>query len=288
MRLIHLVDPVERARVLDPAVERLRDTVRRVLATGRVRDALQGVPLGHPLHPVLVQVPLGTWVSASVLDAASVTGPAPGLLVATGIAAAVPAVAAGLADYTELHEQQQRVALVHAAANTAALALYATSFYHRLRGHDGAGKMYSLLGLGAAGAGGFLGGHLTYRQAAGANHTEDVPHLLPPGWHVVAGLDELTEGVPIRRTVDTIGVVVVRHGGRVDVLAERCSHLSGPLHEGELVGEGAQACLRCPWHGSTFRLADGEVVSGPATAPQPHFAVHLTDNAVRARLLGAG
>jgi nitrite reductase/ring-hydroxylating ferredoxin subunit len=77
---------------------------------------------------------------------------------------------------------------------------------------------------------------------------------------------------------------VVREGREVHVLAERCSHLSGPLSEGELAG----GCLTCPWHGSVFRVADGSVARGPATAPQPAFEVREADGAIQVCLPGAG
>jgi nitrite reductase/ring-hydroxylating ferredoxin subunit len=74
--------------------------------------------------------------------------------------------------------------------------------------------------------------------------------------------------------VDEVPVLVVREpGDLVHVLADRCSHLSGPLSEGKLTDDG---CVECPWHGSLFRLADGENLRGPATAPQPVFDSRVT------------
>ena len=67
--------------------------------------------------------------------------------------------------------------------------------------------------------------------------------------------------------IGDVPVVAIADGQQVHVLADRCSHLSGPLSGGE-VGDG---WLTCPWHGSTFRISDGSVVHGPATTPQPVF-----------------
>jgi nitrite reductase/ring-hydroxylating ferredoxin subunit len=78
--------------------------------------------------------------------------------------------------------------------------------------------------------------------------------------------------------------VAIRSGGRVHVLADRCSHMSGPLSDGEL----ADGCLTCPWHGSVFRIADGSVARGPATAPQPAFEVREVGGAIQICLPGAG
>jgi hypothetical protein len=51
--------------------------------------------------------------------------------------------------------------------------------------------------------------------------------------------------------------------------------MGGPLHEGELVADPGGACVTCPWHASAFRVADGAVVHGPATGPQPAYDVRL-------------
>ncbi|MFF2747791.1 Rieske (2Fe-2S) protein [Kitasatospora sp. NPDC058048] len=76
---------------------------------------------------------------------------------------------------------------------------------------------------------------------------------------------------------------VVREGEHCHALAEHCAHLSGPLSEGTLM----EGCLRCPWHGSTFRLRDGEVVHGPATAPQPVLETRVLSGHLEIRLPAA-
>ncbi len=92
---------------------------------------LNGVWLGHPLHPMLIQVPVGAWLSASILDLARGDERGARLLVATGLIAAVPAAPAGAADWSEQHEQQMRVGIVHAAGNVVALSLYRASLASR-------------------------------------------------------------------------------------------------------------------------------------------------------------
>jgi nitrite reductase/ring-hydroxylating ferredoxin subunit len=136
---------------------------------------------------------------------------------------------------------------------------------------------------------GFLGGHLAYRQAAGANHVEDVPHRFPSGWQRVAPLGELENGKLETRTVAGVPLLLLRRGSTVDVIADTCSHLSGPLHEGELTdADGDNPCVTCPWHGSIFSLTTGDVVHGPATAPQPKFETLVRDGMVEVLLVGAG
>ncbi|MGN6239277.1 MAG: Rieske (2Fe-2S) protein, partial [Cellulosimicrobium cellulans] len=73
-----------------------------------------------------------------------------------------------------------------------------------------------------------------------------------------------------------------------DVLANKCSHLSGPLSDGEFAVEQGQGCIVCPWHGSVFRLSDGAVVHGPATSPQHRFATQVRDGRLQVRLSDDG
>lgn len=169
---------------------------------------------------------------------------------------------------------------MHAIANLTALGLYAGSLALRLAGNDRRGRLLAFAGLGAAGLGGYLGGHLAYRQAAGANHAESVTHLVPLGWHDLCEVRSLPDGRPVTRRLGYIDLFVLRVGDGVTVLADRCSHLAGPLHQGRLVSEGGTACVVCPWHGSTFRLSDGTVAHGPATAPQPYFETRVRRDGV--------
>ena len=282
---------LEDAGRLDRLVAPVQAATRTVLRSTRLRDLLHGVWLGHPLHPVLVQVPVGAFASAGLLDLLPGSERSADVLIATGVAASVPAAAAGLADWSEMHEQQQRVGVVHAATNGLALVLYAGALVARARGNRGVGKALGFAGLGAIGVSGYLGGHLAYRQAAGANHAEEVPHLVGPGWHDLCALDDLAaDGEPRLRTLGTgsasVPLLVVRHEHRIDVLSNRCSHLSGPLHEGRV--DVDTGCVTCPWHGSMFSLEDGSVRGGPATAPVHAFDVRVEGGRVMVRLPGAG
>jgi nitrite reductase/ring-hydroxylating ferredoxin subunit len=175
--------------------------------------------------------------------------------------------------------------VVHWAANTTAVVLYGASFIARLGGNKRAGKRLALAGLAVASIGGYIGGHIAYHQSLGANHTESVPHVTPEGWHDVGAVDELPQGEPQRRQVGDTAVLVYRDGERVYALADVCSHLSGPLHEGEVADDAELGpCVTCPWHGSVFALEDGAVVHGPATAPQPKFNVRLAAGRVEVAL----
>lgn len=208
------------------------------------------------------------------------------LLIGVGILSAAPTALTGWVDWAEQHEQQMRTGLVHAASNAVAVGLYTGSWVARGRGRTALGKALGLAGLAAVSAGGMIGGHLAFRMGVGANKAEPVPHLLAPEWQTLGRVEEFPVGEGVRRELGEVPVLVVREaGGEIHVLADRCSHSSGPLSEGAV----ADGCVECPWHGSVFRLSDGWNVRGPATAPQPSFDSRVSDDGtVEVRLPGAG
>ncbi|WP_327250817.1 hypothetical protein [Streptomyces sp. NBC_01244] len=89
---------IERTSGADRAVHALQQGIR-TLPPGGVRDVLRGRQLGHPLHPVLVQLPVGCWLSAGVLDSVPGGQPAAAVLTAVGLAGAGPAAVAGWVDW---------------------------------------------------------------------------------------------------------------------------------------------------------------------------------------------
>ncbi|WP_414172210.1 DUF2231 domain-containing protein [Clavibacter tessellarius] len=182
LKLVAAIAKIEDAEALDPIVDRVKGVVTAMLKPRALADLLHGVPFGHPLHPVAVLIPTGAWVSSAVLDVLPGNAKASQALVGVGILSAAPSIVSGYADWSQLHEQQMRVGIVHSAANALATGLYGLSWIQRARGKQTSGKVLGLAGLGLVSAGGFLGGHLAYRQAAGANHAEDVPHRFPAGW----------------------------------------------------------------------------------------------------------
>jgi nitrite reductase/ring-hydroxylating ferredoxin subunit/uncharacterized membrane protein len=292
MAMTEIIDRTARVHALDPVASRLTGLAGKVPAG--LKDLLHGVWLGHPLHPVLAQIPVGAWLSASILDVLAVTisdderragvERSAEALLATGLAAVPATAAAGSADWSALHPEQQRIGLVHASANIVAATLLTASLVERRRGRQARGRLLGLFGISAATAGAAIGGHLSYRWASGANHAEQVPHTTPGDWTELGRLGEFDQRTPTRRTVGETPVMVVRRGSTMSVFADTCSHLGGPLSQGQVVEEGHVDCIVCPWHGSTFSLEDGSVVHGPATSPQPVFDVQLRDGVVLARV----
>jgi nitrite reductase/ring-hydroxylating ferredoxin subunit/uncharacterized membrane protein len=279
-----LLNRLEQATALDPVGDRLQDAVQASVRPRRLRDLLHGVWLGHPLHPVLVQLPVGAFLSAAVLDVLGNQRRAATTLVAVGTAASLPAAAAGLTDWSSLAREQRRVGLVHAAGNTLALACYTGSLVARLRGRHDHGRLLAYLGLTLAGGSAYLGGHLSYKEGAGVNHAAPELRLLPDGWQEISSLADLPDGRPAVRTLADVPILLYRRGDRVTAMIERCAHQGGPLGEGKVEGSGEDACVVCPWHGSRFRLADGLVVGGPAASDQPVLRVRVENGRVEVRL----
>lgn len=185
-QLPETLSSIESLEQVDPAARTLQQQVRRVLPEGPLFRALAGSWIGHPVHPLVVLMPIGSWVSAGLLDLLPRQQEAARRLVLAGLVTAAPAIAAGLAEYRELDERGRRVGLVHALANLTASACYTASYGLRRRGHTLAGKAAAMLGLASVSAGGALGGHLTYAQGAGVfrwqarRHVEEVPPEVAP------------------------------------------------------------------------------------------------------------
>lgn len=280
MDLYAITERLEDLEALDPVGKSIAAAVGKIFPHGPVKDLLSGTWLGHSLHPLLTDLPIGAWTSATVLDVVggSDTDAAADLLIGVGLLAAVPTVAAGLSDWSDTHGGEQRVGLLHAASNGAAAALYATSLWARKRGRRATGVSLALAGAAVTMVGGYLGGHLSLSLGVGVDQT-----ALEGGvseWTPAAREEELGDGAAKKVMVGGADVLIVRRNGAVFVLSNVCSHLGGPLDEGE-VGEN---CVTCPWHGSTFRYYDGSVARGPARAPQPTYDVRTNEGNIEIRL----
>jgi nitrite reductase/ring-hydroxylating ferredoxin subunit/uncharacterized membrane protein len=281
-RLHYLAERVGMAAFLDGPAEAVAGWVRGAVPRGPVKDTLSGTPLGHALHPLLTDLPIGTWTSAALLDLVGgrPARPASRRLIAAGLLAAVPTAASGLndwADTTPADDGVRRIGAVHAVANVAALGLHAASLAARRRGRHRHGVALGFAGIGALTVGGHLGGHLSYARAVGVDQTSLQSGLAD--WTEVLDDAALPEGQPWLAEIDGQPVVLARVNGQIHALADRCAHRGGALHEGELAGE----CVECPLHGSRFRLSDGAVERGPAAYPQPVYDVRVQSGRIALR-----
>jgi nitrite reductase/ring-hydroxylating ferredoxin subunit/uncharacterized membrane protein len=270
---------LEQADALDEPAAKLAGVVAAATRPRPVKNALSGTWLGHRFHPLMVPLPIGFWSGALLFDLVA-TRPArwaADVLVGAGVAAAVPTAAAGLSDWADAEPEARRVGLVHASMNSLAVLCYSASLVARLLGRRKAGVGLGLAGATAISVGGYLGGHLSYVQAVGVERKRFAGG--PKEWTGVLDAAELEEGRPrVVRAGDT-EVLLYRDGTGLHALWASCTHQGGPLGEGEF----ADGCVRCPWHGSTFRLADGKVVRGPAASSQPVFETRVTDGKVEVR-----
>jgi nitrite reductase/ring-hydroxylating ferredoxin subunit/uncharacterized membrane protein len=275
-----VVAQIERLEALDSISEPLQKAVRAAVPQeSELKDVLSGTWLGHPLHPPLTDVVIGAWTCALLLDllGGNEGRKAADSLVAAGIVAAVPTASAGLSDWAELRGGSRRVGSVHAVGNTTALVLHSLSWLARRRGDRTRGVALSALGYGVATFSAWLGGHLSFAQGVGVNQTAfEEP---PSEWTPVLDEAVLEEGKLTGAGANGLAVLLVRTGGSVHALADRCSHRGCALHAGTLNDDGT---LTCPCHGSTFRL-DGSLVKGPATSPQPAFDVRSNAGKVEIR-----
>ncbi|MEV6491262.1 Rieske 2Fe-2S domain-containing protein [Actinoplanes sp. NPDC051633] len=274
-----MVARLEKARSLDTISDRLQKIITGA-SPQVVKNFLHGTWLGHPLHPVLIHAPIGAFLSAAVLDAIPGQDKAAGTLITVGAAASPVTIAAGWTDWSQLSAAERRVGLVHAATNAVAVGLFVASLSARASGRTARGKALSYAGMSLMGAGAYLGGHLTYSQAAGVNQAAPDLQRLPSEWTAVGELASLPDGKPLVKTVDDVPILLFRSGDKVTAMLERCSHETGPLGDGDVVGVGAEACVVCPWHGSTFRLRDGVAVRGPAANDQPVLRSRVTAGVV--------
>ncbi|NMR29410.1 Rieske 2Fe-2S domain-containing protein [Crystallibacter degradans] len=280
MNVLHqVVEKLEGLEFLDKVAEPYAATMGRIVKPRYLRSLLSGTYLGHPLHPLLTDLPIGAWTMATLLDnlGGESSEPAADLLVMAGIATAIPTAASGSNDWSDTQGKERRVGLVHALSNSTAVSLYVASLIARKKGNRRAGKVLGLAGFGVLMTGGYLGGHLSYSKGVNVNRT--AWREGPTEWQTVLAEAELSEGSLRKVDLDGVSVVLYRDGGQIHALDSVCSHMGGPLEEGT-VSEG---CVTCPWHGSTFRLSDGGIVRGPASNPQPVYEARVIDGGIEVR-----
>lgn len=288
MELLEAMNVIEDQTWLEAPSEQVAKVVNQVLTKPgggptRLDDFLNGVWLGHPLHPVLTDVPIGAWTAGLALDGLeTATGrrelaagaDAANLL---GLLGAVAAAATGAAQWQYTIGRQRRLGLSHALLNLTAVGLYGASALLRANGKRGAGKLTSVLGYAIMTVSAYIGGDLVYGERLGVTHVPEqtLPNDFQPALHE----SELHEGDLKRVTIADVPVLLARYEGKIYALNEVCAHLGGPLAEGTL----ADCSVTCPWHGSRYRLTDGAMLNGPTTFPQPVYEVRVREGMIEVR-----
>ena len=248
-----------------------------------VKDALNGTWLGHPLHPVITDVPIGAWTMAQVfdtMDAVSGDGRyanAAQVCITTGLVGAAGAAITGLTDWSDTGGKSRRFGLVHGLINLTATGLFLASALMRRRGRSNPAVAASTAGYGLAMAGAYLGGSLVFQRRIGVNH--GLEENAPEEFRRTIRDTELAEGEKRCLMVGDAPVLLVRHNGRVCALSERCAHQGGPLSEGEL----RDGVIHCPWHDSQYCVEDGALVHGPSTFNQPCYESRIVDGFIEVK-----
>jgi nitrite reductase/ring-hydroxylating ferredoxin subunit/uncharacterized membrane protein len=273
----------------DPSIDRVAEPLSTAVrgayeAAGplgqQVKSTLHGVSLGHPLHPVFTDVPLGAWTTALALDASANGDPgmrrAATYAMGIGLAGALGAAVTGLTDWSETEGESRRNGLVHGLLNLTATTLFAAAFAARQNDSHNGGRKCAWTGYAIALGAAYLGGDLVYRQRIGVTHATGT---LPEEFTPVLESAALAENTMVRARAGDTDVLLVRQHGRVCALVHSCAHLGGPLSEGTL----KDGSVVCPWHGSEFALDNGRVLNGPAAHDQPCLAVRERNGRIEVR-----
>ena len=247
-----------------------------------VKNALHGVWLGHPLHPVFTDLPIGAWTTALALDAASNGDPgmrrAATFAIGVGLTGALGAAVTGLTDWSETDGRSRRAGLVHGLLNLTATALFTTAFALRKKDSHEGGRKCAWAGYAIAVGAAYLGGDLVYDQRIGVTHADT---QFPEEFTPILASAALADNSMVCARAGSADVLLVRQHGRVCALAHSCAHLGGPLSEGTLKDRS----VVCPWHGSEFSLEDGRVLNGPATQNQPCLVARERDGQIEVKTL---
>jgi len=284
-----IFDTIAKQEWLEAASDPISKAIRDLFPgdAGRaIKNALHGTWLGHPLHPVLTDIPVGAWTLAMIFDALDGLGASKDFragadfAIGVGLLGAVGSAVTGATDWSETDGRGKTIGLMHGLLNVAATSLYAASYFMRKKKTQrSAGIALSMLGFAIANASAYLGGHLVFGEQLGVDHTATADANQPEDFHPAIAEDKLTENSPRRVQIQETAVVLVKRAGRIFALNATCPHLGGPLDEGKLVGDAIQ----CPWHGSELALEDGHVVNGPTTFPARCYDVRIRNGMVEIR-----
>ena len=270
-----------------------------------LKDFLEGKPLRHPLHPMLVHFPIGLFLLSLLLDLASLAFPSvPNLVrdsfyamllgVITALMAAVP----GFVDYTDIRSDHpaKRTATAHLTLNLIVVALYGINLGMRSSLLVDP-KIYSVplilsfISIALLSVSGYLGGRLAYDDGIGVGrHKRRTPtpestlHLSATNvandgdlaFVPIPEADRLGERETLRVKIDGQVITIAKIDKNFYAFQEFCTHRYGPLSEGAFEGFNVQ----CPWHNSCFDIRTGKVTQGPAKVDLKSFKVETRDGKI--------
>ena len=262
----------------------------RVLGAPRMRPLkilLNGTWVGHPLHPMLTDIPIGAWTLTILLDLIGLLfafpqlGLASSITAGVGVVGALAAAAAGLADWMDIDPPEKAIGVFHASVNVSATILFLISFLMRWARHWQLGWatfVVALAGYFLVAIGGYLGGALVFYKGVMINR--NAYRTGPDDYKPAVATRELAEGQLKHVLVEEQPVLLLRLDGTIYALGAVCSHYGAPLNQGKIV----ESTIECPWHASRFALQDGRVVQGPACAGVPVYDCQIVNDQVEIKL----
>ncbi len=283
-----------------PFSERLSDSLQQIIQAvvgshrpppRRLKSLLNGTWYGHPLHPVITDIPVTAWILTALFDIIWLISPAHNtwaaygalVTVIVGLLGALGAIVTGFTDWSDTYGAERSVGLNHSIFNVSATTLYIVSLILRLLAGPGDGVAAAIIGFAGLASviyASYLGGDMVFVKGTGVNHTaweagsEDYEAVMP--------LDSVEENKLYRVTAAGVAVVLLRQGTQLCAISATCPHAGGPLDEGTLTGDVVQ----CPWHGSRFCMRDGRALTGPTTVNAPRYDVRVRDGQVEVKRLG--
>jgi nitrite reductase/ring-hydroxylating ferredoxin subunit/uncharacterized membrane protein len=278
---------VEALPVLDRVAEGVQPKVQEAVEAGgtTARNVLDGVWFEVPLHPVLTDVPVGSWTAALVFDGVdaatgskAVRNAADASLV-MGILGAFGAAITGLSDWRYLSGGSRRMGVAHGLLNTVGLALSIVSLILRATGRRNAGRMAFLAGYSVSGMAAHLGGELSYHYGLRVDRNA-FEGTGPDEFTPVLDEAELPDSGLRRVEVEGVGVLLSRSSrGEVCAISATCNHFGGPLEQGDREDD----MVVCPLHNSRFDLCSGQVIDGPAVFPQSRYETRVREGTIEVK-----
>ena len=270
-----------------------------------LKDLLEGKPLRHPIHPMLVHFPIGLFLLSFLVDLASLARPdTPNLLrtsfyaMLLGIITALLAAVPGLVDYSDIRRDHpgKATATRHMILNLTVVAIYGINLWIRSSVLTDPKislmpLLLSLIGIGLLSVSGYLGGRLVYDEGMAVGRhkrrtptPQDTLHLSTgyaarggePTFVPVPGAEHLRNDETLRVEIDKEVMTIARINNQLYAFQEFCTHRFGPLSEGSFHGFNVQ----CPWHNSCFDVRTGKVTNGPAKVDLKTFQVETRDGRV--------
>ncbi|HEX9094686.1 MAG TPA: DUF2231 domain-containing protein [Candidatus Dormibacteraeota bacterium] len=288
--LNHVVNRfIDRQRWLEPVADFLQKVVGgtyKVLGNpGRsLKTFMHGTWLGHPLHPVITDIPLGAWTLALLFDIIYLVRGTHGWVsaadvsIVVGLLGALGAAVTGYTDWNETIGRERRVGVAHGLLNTVVIVIYLASLSLRVSGSSrGLAIVLAVIGYGIVISAAFLGGEMVFSIGTGVNH--HAWQEVPTKFTRVMLEGQLTDNMLVKAMAGDTPILLYKRGDTICAISETCSHAGGPLSEGELDGN----LVQCPWHASRFDVCTGQVRGGPATISQVRYETRIQNGQIEVR-----